>query len=210
MKKKQGIILLGAGGHSQACIDVIESQGLYQIACIVGKPGEVRTTLLGYNVIYSDDDMTYLNQVNSKEKVFVLVAIGQIQTPEIRIRLYNRVKAAGLSCPAIVSPAAYVSPRASLGEGTIVMHGAIVNAGARIGENCIINSCALIEHGATIQDNCHISTGAVVNGDALIGMGSFLGSGSVVREGLQVGSRCLIGMGVALRHDLLESTCFHG
>ena len=31
--------------------------------------------------------------------------------------------------PSIISPLAYVSPKAKIGEGTIVMHGAIINKG---------------------------------------------------------------------------------
>ena len=41
--------------------------------------------------------------------------------------------------PVIVSPNAYVSKRAQIGNGTIIYHDAIVNTNAKIGKNCIIN-----------------------------------------------------------------------
>ena len=35
---KQRIVLIGGGGHCKSCIDVIEQQGVYQIAGIVDLP----------------------------------------------------------------------------------------------------------------------------------------------------------------------------
>lgn len=139
-----------------------------------------------------------------------LVAVGQIQTPDIRIELYRRLKALDYGLPVIVSPVAHKSRHAEIGEGTIVMHGAIINTGTQVGVNCIINSRALLEHGVTVGDHCHISTAAVVNGDAVIGDGTFIGSGAVIRERVRIGRRCLIGMGAIVRHDLPDESVFYG
>ena len=54
----------------------------------------------------------------------------------------------------IQSPLAYISPRAQVADGTIVMHHALINAGARVGRNCIINTKTLVEHDAVIEDHC--------------------------------------------------------
>jgi len=40
---KPSLILIGAGGHAHACIDVIEQQDKYQIAGLVGMPEEMHT-----------------------------------------------------------------------------------------------------------------------------------------------------------------------
>ena len=202
-----GLVLIGAGGHARACIDVIESQAKYRIIGLVGKIGGASGSLLGYPMLGVDDELSTIVQGHDKGSIFALIGVGQIQSPDIRIQLFQRSQSLGLTCQAIVSPTAYVSPHAELGEGTIVMHGAIVNAGARVGSNCIINSLALIEHDAQVVDHCHISTAAVVNGGAFIGSGSFLGSRCVVREGVRIGERCLVGMGITLRHDLADGSC---
>ena len=44
---KPSLILIGAGGHARSCIDVIEQQGQYQIARLIGIPEEVHTQHLG-------------------------------------------------------------------------------------------------------------------------------------------------------------------
>ena len=89
--------------------------------------------------------------------------------------MFNNLKKIGYKFPSIVSPLAYVSPQAKIGEGTIVMHGAIVNRGAIVGNNTIINTKALVEHDAIVGNNCHIATGSTLNGGALIGNNSFIG-----------------------------------
>ena len=48
---KPGLILVGAGGHAHACIDVIEQQGRYQIAGLIGMPDEMDALHIGYSVI---------------------------------------------------------------------------------------------------------------------------------------------------------------
>jgi sugar O-acyltransferase (sialic acid O-acetyltransferase NeuD family) len=203
---KPKLILIGAGGHAHACIDVIEQHGGYQIAGLVGKPEEMHDHHLGYAVIGTDDDLSEL----VKTIQYALITLGQIKTPAHRIRLYQQVVALGFELPTIIAPSAYVSRHASLGAGTIVMHGAIVNAGVTVGNNCIINTRALLEHDATVADHCHISTGAILNGNTAIGSGSFVGSGSVVKEGASLGQGCLVGMGLAVRYNQPDNAQFVG
>ncbi|MBU3601772.1 NeuD/PglB/VioB family sugar acetyltransferase [Polynucleobacter sp. AM-25C3] len=205
---KPKLILVGAGGHAHSCIDVIERHGHFQIAGLVGLPEQRDAQHLeyGYAVIGTDSDLSCL----AKTYQYALITIGQIQSAEHRIRLYQQVRQLGYQLPIIISPTAHISSHATLGVGTIVMHGAIVNAGASVGNNCIINSRALIEHDARVEDHCHISTGAILNGDVTVGSGSFIGSGSIIKQGIVIGGDCLVGMGLGVRYDLTNNTQFTG
>ena len=203
---KPNIILIGAGGHAHACIDVIEQKGEYTIAGLVGMPKELYNRHLGYSVIGTDDDLPLL----AKQYCYAFITLGQIKSPESRIRLYQQVRQLGFQLPVIIAPSAYVSRHASLGAGTIVMHGAIINAGVRVGDNCIINNRSLVEHDAIVEDHCHISTGAIINGDVMIGACSFIGSGSVIKEGVLIGKHSLVGLGLSVRHNQSEYSKFIG
>ena len=203
---KPGLILIGAGGHARACIDVIEQQGQYQIVGLVGLPQEIHSQHLGYEVIAAEATLAQL----AKATPYALVATGQIQTAKLRMRLYQQATQCGFQMPVIIAPTAHVSRHANIGAGTIVMHGAIVNAGAKVGKNCIINNRALLEHDTTVEDHCHISTGAILNGGVSVGAGSFIGSGCVIKEGLSIGKDCLVGIGLTVRHALADSTRFTG
>jgi sugar O-acyltransferase (sialic acid O-acetyltransferase NeuD family) len=203
---KPGLLLIGAGGHAHACIDVIEQHGGYQIIGLIGMSDEMHDRHLGYAVIGKDADLPDL----VKTIPYALITLGQIKTPAHRIRLYQQALALGFKLPIIIAPTAFVSRHATVEAGTIVMHSAIVNAGVSIGENCIINTRALIEHDATVADHCHISTGAIINGNAAIGSDCFIGSGSIIKEGVSLGQGCLVGMGLAVRHNLANNTQFTG
>ena len=203
---KPGVILIGAGGHAHACIDVIEQHGQYQIAGLVGMQEEMHTRHLGYAVFATDTELPQL----AGDYQYALIGVGQIQSPDRRIRLYQQAIQLGFSLPAIIAPTAHVSDHATIGAGTIVMHGAIVNAGAKVGKNCIINTRALVEHDATVEDHCHISTGAILNGSVYIGAGSFVGSGCVIKDGITLGKNCVVGMGLCVRHNQADNTKFAG
>ena len=174
---KPKLILVGGGGHCIACIDVIEQEDKFEIAGIVDTDTNIRM-LLGYPVLGSDNALKLLREDCSH----ALITIGQIKTPSTRLRLFEHVKSLDYTLPIIVSPRAYVSKHAVIGEGTIIMHDTLINAGVTIGKNCIINTKALIEHDSTVEDNCHISTGAIINGSTMVSKGSFVGSNAATRE----------------------------
>lgn len=194
------ILLVGAGGHARACIDVIELQGQFEIAGLVGQPHEVGTRVLGYEVLGSDDELPSL----VKRVPRALVTVGQIKTAEPRVRLFERLTELGCELPAITSPFAHVSRHAVIGAGTIVMHGAVVNASAAVGLNGIVNSQALIEHDAQIGDHCHLSTGTLINSGVRVGDRTFIGSGTSVRQGIVIGRDCVIGMGQRVVSDCAD------
>jgi len=192
--KKQGIILLGGGGHCHAVIDVIEAENKYEILGILDLKEKVGERVLGYEIIGTDADIEKWN----KKGCSFHVSFGQIKNAIVRKSLYAQLKSIRAQLPVIFSPLAYVSKHADVEEGTIIMHHAVVNAGVTIGVNCIINNKALIEHDVTIGDHCHIATSAVVNGNSHVGEACFVGSRSVLIQGIKVGKDCVIGAGSVL------------
>lgn len=201
-KIQDSILLIGAGGHAKSCIDVIEQEGKYCVIGCIGLPTEIGKTLLTYPIFGEDNDLPRLLKNNSN----ALIGIGQIKSAQSRIRMFEYLKSFACHMPIIVSPNAYVSPYAHLGEGTIVMSGATINAGVTIGKNCIINSHSLVEHDVSVGHHCHISTSCTLNGGVRIGDGTFIGSGSIVREMVKIGSHCVVGMGQIVLKDCVDQS----
>jgi sugar O-acyltransferase (sialic acid O-acetyltransferase NeuD family) len=199
----ESILLVGAGGHAKACIDVIEREGRFIVNGLIGLSHEVGARIFDYPVLGTDEDLPML----LRECPNALVTVGQIKTPGLRIRLFDLMQQGSCALPVIVSPHAYVSPHAKLDTGTIVMHGAVINAGAVVGKNCIINSQSLVEHDVVIADHCHIATAATINSGVRIGTGTFIGSNSSVRQCVNIGERCLIGMGQQVLADCEAGVC---
>lgn len=181
-QEKEPLVLIGGGGHCKACIDVIEATGKWSILGILDREERVGEEVLGYRIVGTDEQIRQL----AADGVHFLVSIGQIRDVAPRRRAYECVKSANGKFATIISPLAYVSPSAVVGDGTIVMHRALVNASAVIGDNVIINTMALVEHDATVGKHCHVSTAAIVNGGAAIGAGSFIGSNAVIIQGAAV------------------------
>ena len=198
MNVKEKIILIGGGGHCKSCIDVIEQSEIFQIAGIVDVSEKLHQKILGYEIIATDDDLPQL--VNEYENF--LITLGQIKSPEKRIRIFQTLKDLGAKLPVIISPLAYVSGHAQVEDGTIVKHHALINAGAHIGKNCIINTKALIEHDAIIGDHCHIATCAVINGGVKVGPGTFFGSNAVSKEYIEIGENTVISCGAKITKNI--------
>jgi sugar O-acyltransferase (sialic acid O-acetyltransferase NeuD family) len=190
----QELILIGGGGHCKSCVDVIEEDGKFRIRGIVDVPEKLGETILGYEIIASDQELGKL----VKEYSNFLITIGQIGRPEKRTSLYNQLKLYDTKLPVIVSPRASVSKHAEIGEGTFIMHNAVVNAAAIIGKNCIINTGALIEHDVIVEDHCHVSPGAVLNGGVKVGKETFIGSNTVIRESVEIGMHSVVSCGLRI------------
>lgn len=198
------IILVGGGGHCKSVIDVAESAG-YTIAGILDMPELVGTTVLGYPVIGTDDNISkYLDEA------LFLVTVGHIKDASLRIKLHERIKEAGGRLATLVASTAYVSRFASIGEGSVIMHHAMVNADAHIGTGCIINTFANIEHDANIGNYCHISTGTMVNGNCMVGEGVFLGSQSVMVNGIRITDGCVFAAGSMIRKNIVRKGIYSG
>ncbi len=204
--KKRSIILVGGGGHCKSAIDLILSTKEFEIGGIVDVKENVGGEILGFPIIGTDDD---LKDLVKKHDAFA-VTVGQIKSPDLRIKIYAHLKNLEAEMPAIIAPSAYISSSAKIGAATMIFHHAVINAEVEIGENCIINNCALIEHETIVEPHCHISTGAILNGNVVVRQGSFVGSGATVRHGAIVGERVIIGAGSMVTKNVEAKTVVVG
>ena len=165
------IVILGAGGFGQTAGDAAEQCGLFSEVCYLddGTPKGVR--LLGRCSDFSnfiDDGTAFLPAVGDNA---------------LRLEWLDRLSQAGAAIATVIHPRAYVSPRASLGEGSILLPMALVNTGTSIGRGCIINCGAMVDHGCVIEDGCHICLGAIVKGGNRIKALTKVEAGIVIERG---------------------------
>lgn len=178
------IVLLGAGGQCRAAIDFIEAEGCFTIAGIVERPGAEWSDVSGYRVIGTDDDLL----APMKRWPAARVTIGQIKTPEPRIRVLVAACSTGAYPPVETPPRAYVARTASIKPRTLVMHDATVIAGAQIGDHCHGATGARVKGDATIADRCFIGSGAIAVNGTTTGEGSVAGAGCENLDNLAAGS----------------------
>jgi len=199
----KNICMIGAGGHCRAVLDVIDSIKTYSIS------------FGGYiKIARVIEDSRYLKKEDWDELCALyshfFIAVGQIKDPKPRAAIANEILKRDGKLVTLISPCAYVSQRAHVEEGTIIMHKAVVNTNARIGRNCIINTGAIVEHDAKVGDYCHISTGAVVNGGASVFDCCFIGSNAVVLNQVVIGSGVVLGAGAVAKFSITEPGIYVG
>jgi acetyltransferase EpsM len=168
-----------AAGHNVVGIldDSPDGPGEYNGIPVLGKPSSWRTIHL--------------------DAGFAL-AIDQRQ----RIELGRQMFAAGRILPAVVHPAAFVSPSATIAAGTIVMSNCTVNANANIGAFVIINANCSVDHDCVVGTASQLGPGVVFPGNVQAGEGAFIGAGAISLPGRTIGAWATIGAGAVLTKDV--------
>ncbi len=200
------LVLLGGGGHCHSVIESIEQCENFSIAGILEPPPNKVELISGYPVIGTDDAIP---ELVAKGMSF-FITVGHIKNPLPRRKLFDLLKRNNAPVVSIIDPAASVSKRSVIGEGTVILRHAFVNAGARIGHNCIINTGAMVEHDSIVGNHTHISTGAIVNGDCTVGDNCFIGSGAVLSNNISICSDVIIGAGSVVLWSLTEPGTYLG
>lgn len=198
------LILVGGGGHCRSVIEAAESAGM-TIRGILDLPQFIGSEVSGYPVLGCDDDIPkYVGDCD------FVITLGAIENEGPRQRLHNLVKEAGGNLAKVIASTSFVSPRAVIGAGTVVLHQAVVNSNAKVGESVIINTGAIVEHDARVGDLTHVSTGAKVNGGCRVGSRCFVGSGAVLVQGVSLSDDVFIGAGSLVARNAKESGKYIG
>lgn len=209
-----GWVVFGAGGHARSVVDVLERLGTSVVA-VVGEAGGRE-----WHVDLLDDEDAAIERVLT-EGLAAIVAIG---APEPRMALLGRLRTAAQHArtarsahssqegsdvsssvqiaPAVVAATATVSPRATLGEGSVVLEHAHVGPSARLGVGVIVNTAAIIEHDCVVGDGVHVAPGAALLGAARVGDGAFVGSGARILPRVEVGAGVTIGAGAVVTRSV--------
>jgi len=185
---KEKIVLIGGGDHCGNCIDTIDQEGKYEIAGIIDKPEKLHQKILGYEIFATDNDIPFL----TKEYRNFFISIGQIKNPKPRENAFENILKYNVTIPVIISPLAYVTKNANIGEGTIIMPFAVIDVNVTVGRNCIIQYYTMLSHGAVMEDHCHVSVNCVL-GKCNIGKGTFIGVNSWINNGVTIPPYTIIG-----------------
>lgn len=178
------MIVYGASGHGKVVIEILETLGKRVDFVVDDNPA--LSKLLGYEV--------RRNLGFYKEAV---VAIGSCQARKKIVEALQVEK-----WVTAIHPTATISPRAEIGEGSVVMPNAVVNSCAVIGKHCIVNTGATVDHDCEIEDFVHVAPGAHISGGVSIGEGSWIGVGACVKQGVKIGKGCMIGAGAVVVNNI--------
>ncbi len=129
------------------------------------------------------------------------VAVCALATTH-RSRFTDQVEAMGMRFATLVHPTARISPRSSIGEGSIVSAGVIIAAHTQVGRHVFINRGALIGHHTRIGDHVSVLPGANIAGCCEIGNATYIGMGAIVIDKLKIGAHSIVGAGAVVTKDV--------
>ena len=180
------LVIIGASGHGKVNADIAVRNG-YENIVFLDDDEDVRECA-GFPVIGKTCEARNIDG----DKI---VAIGNAK---IRERIQSELE----NVVTLIHPAAVISRRVEISEGSVVMAGVVINSDAVIGKGCIINTGASVDHDCKIEDFAHISVGAHVAGTCCISRRTWIGAGATVSNNVNICGDCMIGAGAVVIKDI--------
>ena len=176
--------MVGAGGHAQGVREAAELCGHEVVA--VADPKQVDWDGVTH---ISGDQGTLPEAVEG----FIL-GLGAVEPKQLeqRFSLYQVYRKRKLAAPAIIHPTAFVSPRAKISDGVIVLANAVIQPAATLLDASIVNTGSVVEHDAIVGAGAHIAPAACVLGGVMVGSVAMVGAGSVILPGAIIGETELV------------------
>lgn len=170
----RNLLIIGAGIYGIVAKEIAESMGCFEkIAFVDDGAAEAPD---GTPVIGTTDDLASL----SNEYANAVAAIGN---PGVRQKLLDRIKEETLMrISTLVSPRAYVSPTAQIGEGCIIEPMAVIHTGCVLGKGCLVCAGAAVNHASLCCDFVQVDCNATVAGNTLVPAGFKVASGTVYQN----------------------------
>ncbi len=146
------LIIIGAGGYGQTVADVAQQLGRYE------------------KIVFLDDNKVSDDVVGKCSDFEKFIADDTEIYPafgnnEVRMSFLEKLEKAGANLPTIIHKTAFVSPRATVEKGSVVLPMAVVNTDVVVKKGCIINCGCVIDHGCVIENGTHICIGALVKAE---------------------------------------------
>ncbi|MBT4934456.1 MAG: hypothetical protein HOL66_04030 [Rhodospirillaceae bacterium] len=141
-------------------------------------------------------------QANNSDNPVILGSM----VPKIRRKLFPIYESRLTN---LVSPHAYISKAAKLGNGiTIQHHSTVMNA--ILGDGVQINIGATVHHECIIGDFATLAPQALILGRVKVECGAYIGAGAIIRDECTIGENAFVGMGAVVVKDVLPNTTVMG
>jgi sugar O-acyltransferase (sialic acid O-acetyltransferase NeuD family) len=198
----EAVVVYGASGHARVLIDLMRlAKEFFPVAAVDDAPSEQE--VLGVPVMGTS---SLLAQLNTEGLERAVLGIGSVHNHQERVRLYDRLVAAGFNIPNLSHPRAMVEPSVMMGGGNQVFAGAVVGSAAKLGDDTIINSGTIVCHDCVIGSHTHLSPGAILAGGVEVGENTLVGMGATVYLGVRIGSNVIIANGSHIMKDVPDGS----
>lgn len=192
MNTVQNIVIFGSGGWAREVLGILEMINQQNpswsiLGFLDDDPKKHGSFIAGQQVLGGSDWLA------DQAKMNVVIGVGS--------SLARKRIAEHLSChfdvcfPILKHPLAYVGPRVTLGEGTVLHAYSVATVDLNMGRHTLLNIGAMVSHGNQIADYVSIHPHCNVSGDVTLCEGVELGTGTDVIQGISIGNYSILGAG---------------
>lgn len=172
----QKLLLVGAGGFGR----VVLEHAIKEYECAFVDDSFV----IGDTV----DDVPIIGKLSDIRTLYgefkkLVVVIGN---NKLRESVYSEAEKIGYSFPNIIVPSAYISTRAEIGCGCIILNNVVIQNGAKIGNGVILNPGVEAHQDSTICDNVLVYANTVIRSLTHIGNRAWIGCNVSVGTGTTI------------------------
>jgi len=193
MKK---IIIIGAGGHAAELHDYVGHNNVARPDEIIKIVGLIDDDEKNYH--HYGFDEPFLGSIEAHDIRADLSYLMGIANLEYRRSIIDQFKSEGAKFIGLIHPTAIISPRAEIGEGTVVSHNASIGAKVKIGKFNMLNSRCTIGHDTVIGDYNFISPQVAISGNTKIGNENLIGTNACTIPGIVIGNKNRIAAGMVI------------
>ena len=200
------IVVVGGSGHAKVILDILEQANCYRVIGLVDSFKEPGTTLMGYRVLGSEEQILELLRNGI---IGGIVAIGHNW---IRSRMVERILqlAPDFEFISAIHPSARIGRDVEIGRGVAIMAGVSVNPGTRIGDFCFLNTNASVDHDNILGEYSCLQPNAATGGNVRIGAFSAISMGATIIHGVSIGRHTVIGAGSTVLSDIPDCVVAYG
>ena len=197
------VVIYGGGGHAKALIELMAAEGKYRVVGVLDDHLAVGSKLFTVPVLGGGD---WLLRLKGQGIGYVVNAVGGIGDITPRLKIYERIAAAGLKVPSVVHPRAYVEKSAVIGEGNQIFFNAYIGSDTQIGFGVIVNTGAILSHDCVLGDFVNVSPGAILAGAVSVAERTLIGMGVTINLGVKIGKGVRIGNSAVIKADVPDNT----
>lgn len=204
---KKPIVIIGSGSALIYTVDIIESQGLYQIVGIIDSKAEIGSELFGYKVIGRQEDVLKLKEeygfiggcINLGDNYTRFKVVEEIES---KFKRFEGVEGFEWEWINAIHSTAIIGSRVEIGKGLLIMSGVIINPGTKIGDFCHFYTGAIVEHNNTFKDYSSISANSSTGGHVKVNKFAAICMGCTLFDRVTIGEATVIGSGSVVTKDV--------
>ncbi len=152
---------------------------------------------MGYKIIGNDDSAEEIYKNYGKYPVIVSPDL-----PLIRKKLVRHYSEIGFKFCNLISPQAFISVSARIGNGVVIQTGVNISANSVIGDFVKLNTYSNVMHDCEIKKYSTIAPNAVILGKVRVMESCYIGANSTILPGITIGENSTIGAGAVVTKDI--------